>query len=136
MSARNDLTHYMPDGTKYVKDTVMCMIEGCKGKVTAKGLCAKHYMRQRRQGSPEAVGKAGRPRDPAGLAFYQSLFSDWSPRTVARYWRTVKLLELLGADVNEMISRSTRANGTVNVSSLLERVEGMAAMRLVMEDAK
>jgi hypothetical protein len=42
----------------------MCRIEGCDAKPVAKGLCAKHYMRQRRQGSPDKVGKPGRPCSP------------------------------------------------------------------------
>jgi hypothetical protein len=33
----------------------MCVIDGCDAKPTAKGLCAKHYMRQRRRGSGAAV---------------------------------------------------------------------------------
>src|SRR6516225_3162329 len=42
----------------------MCTIAGCRTQPIAKGLCAKHYMRQRRTGDPNQIGKAGRPRAP------------------------------------------------------------------------
>ncbi len=38
-----------------------CSVEGCENKVTAKGLCSKHYQQNRRQ-SGTTPGKIGRPR--------------------------------------------------------------------------
>lgn len=38
-----------------------CSVDGCENKVTAKGMCSKHYQRYRR-GNPSKMGKAGRPR--------------------------------------------------------------------------
>jgi len=32
-----------------------CSVRGCKNKVTAKGWCSKHYMRNKRHGSPTAT---------------------------------------------------------------------------------
>jgi hypothetical protein len=32
-----------------------CRIEGCEGKPVGKGLCWKHYQRQRRHGDPSVV---------------------------------------------------------------------------------
>jgi len=40
----------------------MCKIEGCRAEPIAKGLCAMHYMRLRRQGDASKTGKPGRPR--------------------------------------------------------------------------
>jgi hypothetical protein len=76
----------------------MCKIEGCGAKPVARGLCPKHYMRKRRQGSPRKVGKPGRPRSPL-LAFvlkYERLrLEDYgvepSPRKLARWARQLRL---------------------------------------------
>jgi hypothetical protein len=39
----------------------VCAIDGCENRVTAKGLCSKHYQQQRRE-NPDSVGSVGRPR--------------------------------------------------------------------------
>ncbi len=39
----------------------ICSIEGCENKVAAKGMCSKHYQRDRRKDTP-STGKVGRPR--------------------------------------------------------------------------
>lgn len=45
-----------------------CSKEGCSNKVTAKGLCSKHYQQERRKNLP-STGKVGRPRQyPKELA--------------------------------------------------------------------
>jgi hypothetical protein len=77
----------------------VCQVDGCDGKPVAKGLCAKHYMRARRQGSPDKVGKPGRPLSPL-LEYYRTLkyggtdrliWDDASRRTLARYVRRNRL---------------------------------------------
>jgi len=50
----------------------LCRIEGCEAKSVGKGLCFKHYQRQRRHGDPSVVHKpweqsqTSSMRDPAG----------------------------------------------------------------------
>jgi hypothetical protein len=42
-----------------------CSVPGCRGEAVAQGLCAKHYMRLRRRGDPNAgfpVGRQPRPK--------------------------------------------------------------------------
>jgi hypothetical protein len=41
----------------------ICVIEGCEARATAKGLCAKHYMRTRRHGDPSQVKQRGAPKN-------------------------------------------------------------------------
>jgi hypothetical protein len=97
----------------------MCTIEGCDAKSVAKGLCSKHYMRLKRQGNADEVGKAGRLKNP-GIETYRMLFREWSPRTLARYIRAVKMTdtETLGA----IRQRRIRSNGTLNVAGILADV--------------
>jgi hypothetical protein len=38
----------------------MCLVDGCDKKPIAKGLCAKHYMRQRRTGDPTLTMRIAR----------------------------------------------------------------------------
>jgi hypothetical protein len=61
----------------------MCRIEGCGAKPVARGLCAKHYMRRRRQGSPDKVGKPGRPRS-ALLECLRDQQREWERKRVSR----------------------------------------------------
>jgi hypothetical protein len=96
----------------------MCSIDGCYAKAVAKGLCAKHYMRQRRNGDPEKVCKAGR-RQSELSAQAKWVFPNASPTTRAR-WKAA--MKLLGGDpeAGEVVRRATRPNGSVNVSRMLE----------------
>jgi hypothetical protein len=105
------------------------MIDGCDREPLAKGLCAKHYVRQRRAGDPSRVGKAGR-KTPADLDYWRTTFPDWSPRAQARFVRAMRMLEDAGGGTEEKqraIKAATRSNGSVNVSKLL----GIAATRYV-----
>jgi len=99
----------------------MCQITGCQGKVVARGLCAKHYMRVRRTGDPHLTKKPGRPREQNVVA--RDLFGGtWSPRTVARYAAAMKNLDQCSAEARVNAFKSChRSNGTINVSQLLER---------------
>jgi hypothetical protein len=72
-----------------------CSIAGCENKAIAKGLCQKHYVRVRNNGSPQFVGKRGRPRD-ATKAGAREAFAHWSKRKFERYWRARKAFEKLG----------------------------------------
>jgi hypothetical protein len=74
-----------------------CKIEGCEGKAVAKGLCAKHYMRQRRSGDAETVKKAGRPvsfwgKYRADEADKVGFLREMSPRTRAKYWKWIDFM--------------------------------------------
>jgi hypothetical protein len=103
----------------------MCRIEGCDAKPVAKGLCPKHYMRERRHGSVDEVRKSGRPRDQV-LDLYRSLFREWSPRTLARYKRTMDILnglKLAEVEIKAFIINHTRPNGTLKVSTMLMLAE-------------
>lgn len=100
----------------------MCKIDGCQGKVVARGMCAKHYMRERRTGDPEKTGKPGRPRERSPyMAAAQMVNDQWSPRTMARYAEATRILHDCSAPSRERILRSCiRANGSINVSQLLD----------------
>jgi hypothetical protein len=102
----------------------MCSIDGCEAKAVAKGLCAKHYARQRRNGDPGKVRKAGRRRSEWS-ALVENMFREWSPRTRARFKTAMTMLGQ--EDRKEVIQLATRPNGSVNVSRMLE----MAIMRYV-----
>jgi hypothetical protein len=95
----------------------MCCIEGCEAKPVAKRLCAKHYMRVKRQGSPDKTGKPGRPRS-LGLQLTRSVFPDYSARTIARH---NKAMQMLGSEAlrKDVIQKNTRPNGSISVSGIL-----------------
>jgi hypothetical protein len=117
-----------------------CSIEGCGGKVVAKGLCAKHYMRQRRGGDPTAKRKTGpKPRPRATeAALYTALakgesatprdiadgfYPHWSERTRARWAKAMEIVDWLrakGVDVEALQNAARFRNGEPNVSGLLE----------------
>jgi hypothetical protein len=98
----------------------MCTIEGCDAKSVAKGLCSKHYMRLKRQGNAGEVGKAGRPKNP-GIETYRMLFREWSPRTLSRFIRAVKMTDT--ETLSAIRQRHIRSNGTLNVAGILADVE-------------
>jgi hypothetical protein len=97
----------------------MCSIERCDAEPVAKGLCARHYMRQRRQGSPDKTGKPGRPRG-VYQETYRPLFRNWSPRKLARHIRAMRMIEDDGLR-RKAIEENIRHG--VNVSSLEEAAE-------------
>jgi hypothetical protein len=67
----------------------MCKIEGCRAKPVALGLCARHYMRERRTGDPNKVGQPGRKRSAARTRL---LAEGYSPRSVTRLFAAVAML--------------------------------------------
>jgi hypothetical protein len=110
----------------------MCSIDGCEGKAIARGLCPKHYARQRRNGDPATVCKAGRPRSNS-VASIEATFPEWSPRTRARYKRACLLLART-PQLREVIERATRPNGSINVSRLLEMATTAYVMNLSRDE--
>ena len=98
-----------------------CKIKGCKAKVVAKRLCAKHYMRRRRTGDVNQTRKAGRKRDPM-REMTDRLFREWSPRTRATFSAANKLLNASvdRDEAHRIMARATRPNGSMNVTRLYE----------------
>lgn len=80
---RDRITHVGNSGA-----ATICSVADCDTPARAGGLCAKHYMRQRRQGDPERTGKRGRPRAAV------------STRTQARLARIRAYLVSLGIEPN------------------------------------
>jgi hypothetical protein len=107
---------------------VMCKIAECQGRAVAQGLCAKHYMRMRRTGSPTKTGKPGRPRElnsyraAIDQGYIPCTLSDTaSPRTKARLAEALRILDRCSAEARiEAIHSCARSNGSINVSRLLE----------------
>ena len=96
----------------------MCVIEGCDTKPVAKGLCAKHCMRQRRTGDPNQVRKPGRKRNPA----LELLTENRSRRSNMRFVLAARWLREAGTDddaLRQAIKTASRPNGTLNISRLL-----------------
>ena len=102
----------------------MCKIPDCQSKAVAQGLCAKHYMRMRRTGDLSKTGKAGRPK---GQNVYLAMAAIMLPetcsqRTKARYAAAICNLDTCSAEARvEVVKNCTRANGSLNVSKLLEQ---------------
>jgi hypothetical protein len=110
----------------------MCRIKKCKGKVFAKGLCVKHYTRERRHGDPMQVSKLGRPPLPITQLIKQfGLDAEWSPRTIARYRKAMQLLnDSFERDAAAIIRKEAiRSNGKINVCKLLDLTERILARR-------
>jgi len=98
----------------------VCKIKGCKNKVVAKRLCAKHYMRKRRTGDPHETRKPGRKQDEQQKRI-QDMFREWSPRTQARFCAAMRLLNGIDqAEAKKVIERATRRNGSMSVLRLYE----------------
>lgn len=75
--------------------------------------------------------KRGRPPRDHISAVVDSLFTEWSARTRARYTRAWRLLKFAGVDIADLIPRVSRPNGTMDVAKLLELAEGIAAVHIV-----
>jgi hypothetical protein len=91
----------------------MCNIEGCTNNTVAKGLCAKHYMRMRRNGDASTVRKRGPASErPVGI----------SARTWSRFKQAADMFEAMGfplKDFERAMDKAKRRNGSINVSELL-----------------
>ena len=113
----------------------MCRIKGCYGKSVAHGLCQKHYMRLRRTGDPNRIGKPG-PKLPEWRKALREMFQDiQSPRTHARYIEAFKLLQAFDPETRKAaIEQAGRPNGTLNVSKLLNIAMRMTLRKLTEEE--
>jgi hypothetical protein len=110
----------------------MCSIENCSGIPIARGLCRKHYTRQRRHGDPERVYKPGSKLAPLEEVFVAQ-FREFSPRSRGRILQAYRLLVSFDAETCvQAVARATRPNGSLNVSKLLD----MATMMAVQRDAE
>jgi hypothetical protein len=114
----------------------MCSIDGCPEKAVAKGLCAKHYARTRRNGGDAAkVRKRGR-KTPHDVAVHRQLFREFSARTRARFTKAMRICQRLGI-VEEAVKKASRPNGSMNMSYFLwlaeiaESKAAIAAARLL-----
>ena len=106
----------------------MCKISGCRTPAIAQGLCAKHYMRQRRTGDPTAKRKPGpkskpgpKPKRPQAAAAAAAPSHEVLAlrREVASLRRKVSALERQAA------AKPKRALATARVSS--RRVQEVSA---------
>jgi hypothetical protein len=118
---------------------VECRIENCRKRAQAKVLCSAHYGRLRRGGDPSVKRKSGAKRDVIRAAVL-ALFSEWSPRTKARYWKAMNQLQwvdrLQGTNHFEAALRAcTRPNGSFNVLELERQAESIAAQCTVRKAA-
>ena len=96
----------------------MCSIKTCCGQSVAHGLCQKHYMRLRRCGDPNRVGKRGPSgrNGSKGFAHVPKL----QPAHPGAPITAFKLLSALGSEAhNAAVAQATRPNGSLNVSKLL-----------------
>jgi hypothetical protein len=104
----------------------MCDVKDCPNNSVAKGLCAKHYMRQRRSGDPNKVRKRGpASKRPMGV----------SARTWSRFTHAGLLFEAMGysyEDFKRAMDWAKRRDGSFNVSKLFEEAERLK--RDILED--
>jgi hypothetical protein len=94
----------------------MCVIEDCPADPVAKGLCAKHYMRLRRQGDPNKTAKRGPKQadDPT-----RGKFPGWSARRYADFRQAWKLLQYNDVEGTQRIfAEASRPNGDINITKL------------------
>lgn len=89
----------------------------CDRAVKAKGLCAAHYMRLRRTGDPETVGRAGRPQGGKLARWNTVLPPSWSRRKQYRFISAADMIEECGAELLLALDASARADGTINVAA-------------------
>jgi len=109
----------------------MCSIEGCDAKPVAKGLCAKHYMRQRRTGDPMKTSGPGRPKmNDTSATIIREMFRDLGKRTQDRQIRASRILCACGGQeaLEAAILKASRPNGSLNFS-LLERLADSALLK-------
>jgi hypothetical protein len=78
--------------------------------------------------------KRGRPQDPY-LVLYRSLFTDWSPRTIARYHHASQLLREACASDDEhksIIASLLRPNGSFSVAAFERQAQQIWHERLIL----
>lgn len=96
-----------------------------------------HYQRWRRTGDPEEVRSAGRPSD-AILGKVRTAYGKvWSPRTITRYKRALRIQWWAGGTNDEWLELqrgALRPNGTINVARLERLAEDL--LRVAKEEGR
>ena len=121
--------------------TSTCTIPDCSAPACARGMCSKHYMRVRRHGDANAIHHPGRHTDTQ-LTVARSQFPDRSPRTQARFARTLRFessLRYLGEEgyLAKAITAATRPrNGSLNFKKLEELMDNRVAVALEERELK
>jgi hypothetical protein len=93
---------------------VTCKIEGCEGRATAHGLCAKHYMRLRRTGDAATQPRKRGPKPSDWSVIVNDMFREWSPRKRATYTRAMMMPFLRGAPMT--LNNTLRDFATVQLA--------------------
>ena len=114
------------------RSVTQCSRPDCSSPATAKGLCAKHYMRLRRHGDASRALKAGRKPD-LWAAKVRMSFDGISARSLGRYMHAIRLLRTHELDFAMYINRATRANGSLNMARLEDMAETAVAFRFLDE---
>jgi hypothetical protein len=119
-----------------------CSIEGCCDTIVAKGLCAKHYMRRRRNGDPTTVRKRGPQPGWSRLSaerIGRGFRPEWSVRTKARFAKAQRvalwLYQRAGVDPDELLNAAFR-NGPIDRVFSVSRYLEVAIMRARHELAR
>jgi hypothetical protein len=107
----------------------MCSIEGCELPAKGKGMCAKHYMRQRRHGSTDTTKRSG-PKTSSIRRDVRLMLKDFSDRTFGRYWKAIGIIRELGGDLEKAINECSRKNGSMNMSKLERLAEKMLLTKM------
>lgn len=110
-----------------------CKIDGCNSPARSKGMCQKHYMRERRHGDPGTVGKAGRPTD-WDRTVIREYCPELSERSVGKYKAGLTRLEFVFGDKHGEVMKlvgNRRANQyRRNVSAFEEEARALHAIHL------
>jgi hypothetical protein len=110
-----------------------CRANDCTDTAEAKGMCPKHYMRMRRHGDTEAVGKSGRRKDPRLTHWRNALGDTMSERNLSRWTNAIGAIDALdGQDaVAAAVQAATRKNGSLNVSVVVRASEAAVFRALI-----
>ena len=109
----------------------MCAVKDCERPPKAKGLCAMHYQRWRRTGDPEKLRRAGRPRDDMLDHLRERFTGTWSPTTITRYKRVMRLCSLCCSgefDISELEMHLSEVERYTNFGNLKRNVAGAERM--------
>jgi hypothetical protein len=117
-----------------------CSIYGCENDPAIKGLCRKHYMRQRRNGDPNEKKRPG-PKPVESLLgsevneLLNMIAPRTSARTVARLRRALALLPYIRKSERTRILGAWQSNGFRNMARLLRDIEEAALRQLARKGA-
>lgn len=123
-----------------------CKITGCEGVVKAHGLCAKHYMRQRRHGDPSVTVTPGPKPDPNRARLFEQARYDLtarkgepfpvSDRPTQRYYTALVVAAAWLGDnlTKEIYGMSVGPGGTFSAAAFERNVD--VAVRIVAQHGK